>query len=617
MPSLRKYDVLKSSGLADSCSFASSADARTALTINQSNPRLRDGEVRPAISVPKRYYQKESPPSTFSEHSRVVHPANGHARGAINAPLDGKSTATSAGTETAATSDTALYSPQDARSGLLKKPPTVHLEAINPTEATSPKEATALTETKDSGLEKPKREDRSPAKKTKRKTKHDSPTKKDSRADTPNPNEKLEVNVLPADAVKDSKSSREDDINVQDSHSTEIRVESAVQDMCHAANEKWEAIVQPLDQSAQLESPQSKDNVARSKSPPTQMETIVESEPFQAPQHDEMTKSPAEAGNEAEDDISNDGAKNDASFHSAPEVQPETTQMGLEAEARDQPTNMNHGSVVPTSEITHDSPPQDSPKPPAAGESPNPGTSQESNSDPEQPTSALLNTEGNLEASEPGESCGQDQRIAADTTHTEAGSVKQDAKMTAPVKGASTDTVRKCGVQQVQSLHPFATKSKAQAKKEKEIKRKQQKKEEADRIAKAKADKADKVTSSKIGKSDIDPKPNTEMPTISATSSMAIDVHCGSEAATPNTEKPDLGETKKSKGKSKAKVASARVEDKRTSGSEKEKIGKPPVEASTMATPMPQKVDNVEAAKIPAVVQDASARTEMQPESLL
>ncbi|USP81160.1 hypothetical protein yc1106_08434 [Curvularia clavata] len=590
--------------------FASSADARAALTINQFDPRLRNGEVRPAISVPKRYYQKESFPAASSEYSRVVHPANGYAHGVVNVPLDGKSTATSAETETAAASDTVMYSPQDARSDLQKKPPTLQLEANNLKEATKPKEATDLTETKISELEKPKREDESPIKKTKCKAKKDSHTKKDPHVDTPNPNEKLEVDVLPTATIKNSKSSNEDDTNVQDVHSKLVHVEStsnAVQDMCHAANEKRQTIAEPLDQLAQLESPQSKDNVARSESSPTEMKMTVGSEPFQTPQHDETTASSVEAGKGAEDDASDDGAKNDTSFHSAPEVQPEATQMESEPETLDQSTDANHGIVIRTSEITHNSPLQDNLEPPATSEGPNIGTPRESNSDREKPTSASSNTEGNPEASGPRESYGQDKRIAADTAHIETSSVNQGAKMSAPVKGASTDAVKKCGVQQVQSLHPFATKSKAQAKKEKETKRKQQKKEEADRIAKAKADKADKVASSKKGKSCADPKPKTEMPTISATSSVVTDVHADSQATTSNTEKPEFEETKKSKGKSKAKAAKAQEEDKRISGSEKKRIDKSPAEAFTMIT---EKADKVETTNIPAVLKDSSAQTE-------
>lgn len=605
MPLSRKYSDLEFSALADACRFASSADARTALTINQSDPRLRNGEVRPAISVPRRFYQKESPPVSHSDYSRIVHSHGSHIRCAANAPHGDKSTATNADNETTTTRGTVVYSPQDARSGLPKKPPAVQLEAAN------------LTDSRASELEKPTRQNKSPSKKTKVKNKRDSPTKKDRYVDdVPKPNENPEAKGLPPVTIEDSQSSRAAHEDVGDAHSAEVHIDSTsnvVQDVCRATNETPDSIERPPEQSAQSDTMQSKDSVTRSKSPSTHTEDDFEIKPPQTPQHDDTTMSVPEASQETEDDVSDDGTKNDNSFHSAPEVQPETTQKEREAHTPDQATDVNHGTGTPSSELIHISPLQDSTKSLIPIEYSTPDTAQETKTNPEQPPPVYSNTEGNPEDRESGENCGQDKATVADTSNTEADSVKQGAAMSTTIEEVSNDTVKKCGVQQVQSLHPFATKNKAQAKKEKEARKKQQKKEEADRIAKAKAEKADKIAASKKAKSGIDPQPKTEISTNPAASSVTPSVQSGSEIA--STEKDALGGTKESKGKFKAKIGSVDEEYKQKSESEKEKIVKPSADASTPTDSVPQKADKVEAGKNLAVTQDSSVGIEAQLES--
>jgi hypothetical protein len=546
-------------GLADTCRFASCADAKTALTINQFNPKLRNGEVRPTVSVPRRFYQKESPPIAYSDYSHIGQTANSHTRSAAITSHGEKSTVTNADNGMATTSGVVLYSPQDARSGLLKKP-AAGSDAVDCAEAGSPE------------LEKPKRQQKSPAKKAKGKNKRESPTKKRrSVEDTPNANGKTGVDVLATAVTTGDQSSRVAQTDTRDSHSTEVDVDTIsnpVQKIGRMKDEEQEAITQPLEQSIQLDNAQSKVNLTRSNSLPTNTEDDLDNKSNQTPQSDYTTKSAPEAGGQVEDHVSEDEAIQENSPHLVPELYPEAIRLEPQAEARDQAMAANHGVIAPPSQIfpdsvLHDSPLQtsplqDSPKSQVAVEESNSGIAQESCSKAKQTALVFPNAEDNSKDSEPEQSCLQDTTAAADKSLTEASPAKQGVTMSAPVEVAPPETTKKGGVQQMQSLHPFATKNKSQAKKERETKRKQQKKEEADRMAKAKADKA---ASSKKAKSTMALQPKIETSMKPATSSMVADEHLDLDAASASTQKHASEETKKSKGKSKAKITNANMQD--------------------------------------------------------
>ncbi|EUC42504.1 hypothetical protein COCMIDRAFT_103308 [Bipolaris oryzae ATCC 44560] len=270
-------------------------------------------------------------------------------------------------------------------------------------------------------------------------------------------------------------------------------------------------------------------------------------------------KSTPGIGNEVKTDAPDTGMKNSNSCDSAPEVHSEDTQMEPKPGVGDQVNTVDHGTIAPPSQITSENPIQDRPKSQVTTEEPEPDASQETCLEPEKPKTISLNPENIPEASKTGESYSQDKEVTLDTAHTEATLAQQGAAMSAPVEPNSTDTAKKVRAQQMQSLHPFATKNKAQAKKEKETKKKQQKKEEADRIAKAKA-KANKIASLKKVKILTDPQRELETSMGSANSSIAGGVRFDVDAAGERTEDtPD--EIKKSNGPTKAKATDFNTED--------------------------------------------------------
>lgn len=520
-----------------------------ALTINQFDPQLRNCEVRPTVSVPRRFYQKESPPTVYSDYSRASQAASSHIRVTTNLPHSERSTAFNSDDTMVKARDVVLYSPQDARSGLPKKP-------VAQSDIASHAE-TGVPESENS-----KRQKKSPAKKARNKNKRESPFKKEpSIHEEPEVDEEPEVNVMSPAITKDDESCRADDQSVENTHSTEFQVVSPSdpgKEVCHAADEGRESIAQPPEQSSQLDSAQNKDKTSHSTILPTDTDTYLGKKPIQIPQSDDTRKSTPGAGNEVEDDASDTGVKNNNSFDSAPEVQSEATQMEPKPEVRDQANTADHGTVAPPSQIISGNPLQDRPEPQVMAEEREPDTARETYSEPEKSKTVASSTENIPDASETGETYSQDKEVTLDTAHKEATLAQQGATMTAPVEPIPTDTVKKAGAQQMQSLHPFATKNKAQAKKEKETKKKQQKKEEADRVAKAKAD---KIASLKKVKIATDPQRELETSMGSANPFIAGDVSFDVDVAGAKTEKHTSEETKKSKDRTKAKTTDVGTED--------------------------------------------------------
>ncbi|KAJ6200988.1 hypothetical protein J3E72DRAFT_372172 [Bipolaris maydis] len=512
--------------------FASCADAKVALTINRSDPQLRNGEVRPTVSVPRRFYQKESPPTVYSDYSRTNQAASSHIRVATNLSHNEKSTSINTDNVMAKSRDVVFYSPQDARSGLPKKP-FVQSNIASHAE-------TAVSESENS-----KRQQKSPTKKDRNKNKRESPFKKEpSINEEPEVDEEPEINMISPVTTKDDKSCRQDDQSVENTQPTESQVvpsSNPGQEVCHTADEGRESIAQPSGQSSQLDSGQYQDNTSRSTPLPTDTDTRLGKKPTQIPHSDDTRKSTPRAGNESNDDASDTEGNENKSFDSATEVQSEAEQMEPKAEIRDQANTANHGTVAPTSQIVSENTLQDRPEFPVMAEEPEPDAAQEAYLEPEKPETVASNTENIPEASKTREISGQDKEITPDTAHTEATPAQKGANMSAPVEPTPTDTAKKAGAQQMHSLHPFATKNKAQAKKEKETKKKKQKKEDADRVAKAKANKIASLKKTKIA---TDPQRELETSMDSTSSPTAADVRFDLDAAGAKTEKHTPEEAK-------------------------------------------------------------------------
>ena len=562
------------------CRFASCADAKVALTINKLVPQLRNGEVRPTVSVPRRFYQKEPPPTVYSDYPRTSQAANSHVRVTTNLSHNEKSTAINADNVMAKARDVVLYSPQDARSGLPKKP-VAQLDIASYIETSVPES------------ENSKRQQKSPAKKARSKNNRESPFKKEpSIHEEPEANEEPEVNVISPATTKNDESCRADDQSVGNTHSTEFQVvppSNPGQEVCHAADEGRESIAQPPEQSSQLDSAQNKDKTSCSTSLPIDTDTCLGKKSTQIPQSDDTRTSIPGAGNEGKDDSPDTGVKNNNSFDSASEVQSETTQMKPKPEVRDQANTVDHGTVALPSQVISGNPLQDRPKSQVMAEEPEPDAARETYLEPEKPKTVASNTESIPEAPETGESYSQDKEVTPDTSHTEAALAQQSVTMSAPVEPTPTDTVKKAGAQQMQSLHPFATKNKAQAKKEKETKKKQQKKEEADRVAKVKAN---KIVSLKKAKIATDPQRELDTSMGSANLSIAGEAHFDVDAAGAKTEKHTPEEMEKSKGRTKAKSTDVNTEDNQKKVNKADESVQYPAVEQVLSTEPEQQLDS-------------------------
>jgi len=115
MPLLRKSTRRWLCGSANTSRFVSTADASVALGINRFNPQVRG--VRPVVTVPRRFYQRDSlSSSSYFDQSHTGRDASRMSIQKDDKPVT--DVESNAPTESAKAS----YSPQDARSGLLKKP---------------------------------------------------------------------------------------------------------------------------------------------------------------------------------------------------------------------------------------------------------------------------------------------------------------------------------------------------------------------------------------------------------------------------------------------------------------------------------------------------------------
>ncbi len=518
--------------------FSSPSDAKKAFKIRDQNPSIREGSVTVSITVPKRFYQKDF--GTFRRSSLLSGPFNTSSyssRGDEREPRSVKRKPSHdeeyANTNMGGMTETAIYSPQDARSDLRKKAPQT-TDPIDNTATGSPEAHKAKTR---------------PSLPTKEKTsKRGSPAKKSKAAAT----ETTESTVVENTAA--STSAKPDDPIAKNDN-------KLCEQLSKKANEKSETVktdrsvvfdpstIPPKDVidekdlprdtiplspkqeksseiSAGSEKPSGqKDPDSEAKPPPNEVvescdlgeaNTRVEEpvtvaktfEPEQTSEEDALLDS-AQSG---ESDALDDDEKNDDSFLSAKESLAESESTEL------QPLCINVPGTV--DQVTLDQP-QSTTAEPVGSESINSSLVEKEDSLPTQlkPPSS---TTPQVQITEP-------QPESSSINSLEVTSTSSQGGLTVPKSGILSDSEASIaknksttivstrapgamaphgsssgGAQRVESLSPFAKPSKAQQKKEKEAKKKQQKKAEAEKTKAASSSQAHKGSSAEI-----DDKPTT------------------------------------------------------------------------------------------------------------
>ncbi|KAF1836005.1 hypothetical protein BDW02DRAFT_596806 [Decorospora gaudefroyi] len=559
--------------------FASNADAKAALTIREHDARLRNGAFRPSVTVPKRYYQKDLSPTQRRESSNTGYFVQSHAGQAEDRDTRSVARMTSyneerpvAGTDVVPVTagGKALYSPQDARSGVLKKS-TQQSEAVESTRTGSPKR------------EKSKRQQKSPTKNVKTKSKLDAQADAASRVeDVTEVAKKLKVDGSTAAAadvanvVEDSQATKSTadgtDIGKQVFFDAATIAEEPITSLednttmiVEVPNSAVDSLLQPLkhpDASGAVHEeakPQTMSSLECSTVETTghtihmPLGAVIEDASNAGILPDAVPNNPPLQP--ADDTISEDEAKNDISFHSAQEIQTHPTQVELQPDAQERlMTSDPHISILSD---TNDEPDAEkSVVPPVQPEPQVPATM------PQDDTEDKMTSTQDL----------------APALRTE------NEVMSTPMEASRPETTKKGGPQQVQSLFPFVkTTSKTQAKREKEAKKKQAKKEEAaaNAIAKEKAQKekaaiakakAEKDASSVKRDGGPSTHANKEQATVSGDSSALTDAPGKPAAANQTSTRQATPGSKKSKGKAKAKVATVEDEKKVEGGDES---GKP------------------------------------------
>ena len=318
--------------------------------------------------MPRRFYQKDSPPTAYPDNTRAGEGPGSNPHGVTGVSHNVKNAASGASEGAATPSEKALYSPQDARSGLPNKPP-------------ARPETVARTGTGSPGLEKPKRQHKSPTKKGKGKNKRGSPVKKgDSADEVPKSSETSKAGGSPAigsdtaAATQGGESSRSNERNAADARSAEEPVDLPTDDGRVVPQSSGEAHDAQLSsgpdapETAQEEGETMTWNDPGSRSADTKdqptgkgpqtAETAPQAESgTKAGQQDDdkplqvLSKEPLPSP--AYDNASDDEAKNDISFHSAPEVQPETTPVEPDAKVRNELTATDQGTTTLASQKAH------------------------------------------------------------------------------------------------------------------------------------------------------------------------------------------------------------------------------------------------------------------------
>ncbi|KAB2103305.1 hypothetical protein AG0111_0g8361 [Alternaria gaisen] len=420
--------------------FASCAEAKMALGITKLNPYLRGGRL--TVTVPRRFFQKDTPSTSGYFDQSLTGKVTDHTNRDVTRTMTQQEEKTigDADPDPTTANGKALYSPQDARSGL-SKPPT----------------ETAITDRPEMESIKSdvfRRQQKSPTKRNKGKGKRESPVKIISSVEKiTKTSEKMNTDD-PTIIEEEKVSTKFINTIIEPTKPEYIDVSTLGQDLSVPVTAASLAVDQPVDAARELtlqlaeESKASdiehdnedfptepKSDISLS---PMRMQSKISETTFDTVPTAEICKTTSVgmfntlskelSSRVADDSLSEDEAKNDNSFHSAPEVQPESVQVEPQPRIEDK--------AITAKQVISESP-----------------------------------------------------LVAAEADVRERKSALDSAATSTTTEVSPTDVSKKAGAPQIQSLHPFA-KNKSQAKKEREAKKKQQKKEDADRIAKAKAEKA-------------------------------------------------------------------------------------------------------------------------------
>ncbi|CAO2651140.1 Nn.00g094370.m01.CDS01 [Neocucurbitaria sp. VM-36] len=483
-------------------SFSSASDAKKALQIRDRKPYLRDGSVAVAVSVPRRFFQKAANSIRRGSFTSGSYNGPSHASQLDERDARGTTHLSSHDEESVVTvpqkaSGRSLYSPQDARSDLQKR--TVRQPDDNdPILGGSPK------------ARKSKHRQSSPTKEATIEPQTHLEMGTSVEVEVAEDDKPVEANRLSpvkaemATTDRESKAAEEAaeplaKLAVQDETgtstlkepSTSLMVKSgSIRDTDGAAHEAHglEDDTEPQTQSI-IES-----STVETKSPVVNIPVslgndvlVSEQLPTEGKEFSvEQPERPAPSSYlvSAEDAGSDDDAKNDTSFHSAQESQTELAHVEQESEPehRNESIPMNQGTmtsnfsstkeastlsnIVLVKTATEEKSPENPQSPPAQPE-------QEALTKSEAKTLVMKDTE-----------------VIATPTHNVAAEPKTNvALMAASSAQPVVEALKKGGAPQIQSLSPFAKPTKAQQKKEKELRKKQQKREQAEKEAKAKVEK--------------------------------------------------------------------------------------------------------------------------------
>ncbi|KAL1792765.1 hypothetical protein ACET3X_009272 [Alternaria dauci] len=506
--------------------FASCAEAKVALGITKFKPSLRSGRLT----------QEEK---TVEDTDQDLTAANGKA----------------------------LYTPQDARSGL-SKPPT----------------ETAITGRSEMGSTKSemtKRQQQSPTKKNKGKGKRESPVKDVNLADrTAKTSGKINTNG-PAIVEYDQASREFTNMVIEPTKPGSVDAITSAQELSVPAIAASPAVDQSVDTASDLtlqlpENVKAPDVVHDEKSPTEprpdispafvgMQSKVSEATTDTGPIAENCKNTSVEGFNTpskesssrvADDSLSEDEAKNDTSFHLAPEVQPES--VTAEPQPRIHDKSILSKQVI--SETSHVATEADM-------------------CDVQTLQTQRSSTQFTEPASVQPKEAVAPQVSGSDNTQERTMSITSDTAPKSALDSTATlttadvspnDINKKAGAPQMQSLHPFA-KNRSQAKKEKEAKKKQQKKDDADRVAKAKVEKAASLKKPNEG---LIVQPNSESLKDLTKSSMTTDAVIKQDVAHSSPNGDTTTGNKKSKRRAKAPISEAGSADRENKVENEEETGK-------------------------------------------
>ncbi|KAF1944283.1 hypothetical protein EJ02DRAFT_420609 [Clathrospora elynae] len=486
--------------------FASTSDARTALALGKHNPRLRDGLVPVTVTVPRRYYQKETAPSMRREsfnsglnfgQTHTNHAGDRSTRGGPRMSSHDEQSAITR-VDAAAARPKASYSPQDARSDLHKKSAR-QSESGHPHFTGSPES------------QKSKRPQSSPTKQAKLtrgapiekvSTKAEA-TEVSGQADASGSTlvvaeVKMAINNAPVSEESITDAAEPAVSTTSDSATTADKISATLEDTVSVIGEVADVLdhasSKPLEHqevpkiSHDDEKPRTKSNVELSPdnraSAVDNLPKAEDAVPLAEPAITEAKNAkdkPSDVSmldstpHPADEPVSDDEAKNEISFHSAQEVQTEFAQVELQSEPQNE-LIANQGTTTSTLSCTEKAPqPTDTFSPSVTSEEIKQEESQAPLTQSEQQVTATSTPEATSQDIQEDKAVHAQDLTAMPPEKVVVAPAPDGEAMTTSTEASPVEAKKRHGAQQMQSLHPFAKPNK---RKEKEAKKKQQKKDE-------------------------------------------------------------------------------------------------------------------------------------------